>query len=455
MRKVTKIEKSIPTIPKLIKVAAYVRVSMETEQLNHSLSAQISYYSNLIQSNSKWQYAGVYADSFITGTSTKHRKEFQRLIADCEKGKIDIILCKSISRFARNTVDLLETVRHLKDLGIEVRFERENISTFSGDGELMLSILASFAQEESKSISENTKWAKKKRMEKGKPNGGFRTYGYKWNGEKFEIVPEEAEVVKLIFSNYLNGIYADETAEQLKKMGVKTCFGNEEFNYATIQQMLKNEKYTGSMILQKYYRQDVLTKKQVKNKGELPMVYVENSHEAIISKEDFDKVQEIIKKRAELGAISYTKINTSCLTKKIKCGCCGKNYQRATQRGAKQQLFKVWQCGKKHSGKGCKNIDLPEEQLKSVCSEMLGIAEFDDDVFEKNIESIVVNPNNVLEFHFLDGEIKIHNWIPIPKPSRSERMKGNTYGKLANWSEERRKAQSERMKLMRRKLNAK
>lgn len=341
MSEIIKIKSKVPNLKPKLKVAAYARVSMETERLQHSLSAQISYYNSLIQKNPEWEFAGVYADSFISGTSTKHRKEFQRLVNDCENGKIDIVLCKSISRFARNTVDLLETVRHLKSIGVEVRFEKENINSFSGDGELMLSILASFAQEESKSTSDNIKWSKKKRMEKGKPNGGFRTYGYKWNGEKFEIVPEEAEVVKLIFSNYLNGIYADETAEQLKKMGVKTCFGNEEFNPATIQQMLKNEKYTGSMILQKYYIQDVLTKKHVKNKGELPMVYVEGSHEAIISKEDFDRVQEIIKRRAELGAISYTKINTSCLTKKIKCGYCGKNYQRATQRGAKQQLFKV------------------------------------------------------------------------------------------------------------------
>ncbi|MCD8329977.1 MAG: recombinase family protein, partial [Lachnospiraceae bacterium] len=158
MRKISKIEPILPAAPKRKKVAAYARVSRDTERLMHSISAQVSYYSGLIQNNPEWEYAGVYADFGITGTNTSKRNEFNRLIADCEAGRIDIVLTKSISRFARNTVDLLETVRHLKDLGIEVRFEKENINSFSEDGELMLSLLASFAQEESRSISENCKW---------------------------------------------------------------------------------------------------------------------------------------------------------------------------------------------------------------------------------------------------------------------------------------------------------
>ena len=169
MPKISKIEPTVPAIKQLKKVAAYARVSMQSERMMHSLSAQISYYSKLIQKNPDWEYAGVYADDFISGTNTVKRDEFKRMLADCEEGKIDIILTKSISRFARNTVDLLETVRHLKAKGIEVRFEKENINSMSGDGELMLSILASFAQEESRSISENIRWATKKRFEKGIP----------------------------------------------------------------------------------------------------------------------------------------------------------------------------------------------------------------------------------------------------------------------------------------------
>ena len=167
MRKIIKIEPTEPVLPRRKRVAAYARVSMECERLMHSMSAQISYYSELIQKNPEWEYAGVYADNFISGTETKKRQEFQRMISDCEKGLIDIILCKSISRFARNTVDLLETIRHLKDIGVEVRFEKENINSLSGDGELMLTILASFAQEESRSLSENVKWGIRKRFEKG------------------------------------------------------------------------------------------------------------------------------------------------------------------------------------------------------------------------------------------------------------------------------------------------
>lgn len=204
MRTITKIESTIPTIKKRKKVAAYARISMESERMNHSLSAQISYYNNLIQKNPDWEFAGVYADNGISGTSTAKRDEFKRMVADAEDGKIDIILTKSIQRFARNTVDLLETVRHLKDLGIEVRFEKENINSLCGDGELMLSILASFAQEESRSISENVKWGTRKRFAEGIPNGKFNIYGYRWEDDKLVIVPDEAIVVKRIFQNFLD-----------------------------------------------------------------------------------------------------------------------------------------------------------------------------------------------------------------------------------------------------------
>ncbi len=205
MRTIKKIESTIPTIKTRKRVAAYARISMESERMNHSLSAQISYYNNLIQKNPDWEFAGVFADNGISGTSIEKRSEMQRLLAECEEGKIDIILTKSIQRFARNTVDLLETVRHLKDLGIEVRFEKENINSMSGDGELMLSILASFAQEESRSISDNVKWGIRKRMQSGMPNanGHFNIYGYKWDGDELVIVPEEAAVVKRIFQNFL------------------------------------------------------------------------------------------------------------------------------------------------------------------------------------------------------------------------------------------------------------
>ena len=225
MRRIRKIEQKLPSIRERKKVAAYARVSMESERMHHSLSAQVSFYSNFIQKNPEWEYAGVYADYGISGTGMKKRKEFQRMLQDAKDGKIDLILTKSIQRFARNTVDLLSTVRQLKDIGVEVWFEKENIRSMSGDGELMMSILASFAQEESRSISENVRWRIKKGFEKGKPNGHFRVYGYRWEGDNLVIVPEEAAIVKRIFQNFLDGKSRLETEREFAAEGIKTRGG--------------------------------------------------------------------------------------------------------------------------------------------------------------------------------------------------------------------------------------
>ena len=255
MAKITKVEQKMPTIKAKKRVAAYARISMESERMHHSLSAQISYYNALIQKKPEWEFAGVYADDGISGTGIAKRTEFQRMLADCEAGKINIILTKSIQRFARNTVDLLETVRHLKDIGVEVRFEKENINSMSGDGELMLSILASFAQEESRSISENVKWGTKKRFEQGIPNGHFQIYGYRWEGDHLVVEPEEAKIVKLIFDNFMNGLSAESTEKQLEEMGVKSYKGV-HFSNSSIRQILSNVTYTGNLLFQKEYVSD-------------------------------------------------------------------------------------------------------------------------------------------------------------------------------------------------------
>ena len=249
MRKITRIEPTVPSIKQRKRVAAYARVSMQSERMLHSLSAQISYYSSLIQKNPDWEYVGVYADDFISGTNKVRREEFQRMLADCEKGKIDIILTKSISRFARNTVDLLETVRHLKSLGIEVRFEKENINSMSGDGELMLSILASFAQEESRSISDNVKWGIRKRMQNGMitASGHFTVYGYRWEGDELVIVPEEAKIVKRIFQNYLDGKSRLETEREFAAEGITSRQGCRWVD-SNIRKVLENITYTGNML---------------------------------------------------------------------------------------------------------------------------------------------------------------------------------------------------------------
>lgn len=413
MRTITKINNTLPTIRTRKKVAAYARVSVELERMNHSLSAQVSYYNNLIQSNPDWSFVGVYADYGISGTSINKRLEFKQMIEDAEDGKIDIILTKSIQRFARNTVDLLETVRQLKNMGVEVRFEKENINSLSGDGELMLSILASFAQEESRSISENIKWGTRKRFEQGIPNGKFRIYGYQWVGDDLVIEPNEAKIVKLIYDNYLNGISAEQTEQQLEDMGVKSYKG-QHFGNTSIRRILGNITYTGNILLQKEYISDPISGKTKINRGELPQYFVENNHEAIIPMETYMAVQEEIKRRRELGPLANKSLNTSCFTSKIKCSICGKNYRRSGKRKkASNSVYYIWICRTK-SEKGVKCCDskcIPEEMLKKVCAKVLNLDTFDDQVFDDKVSQIIVIGDDTLEFHLKDGTIRKEKWV--------------------------------------------
>lgn len=297
MREVSKVKPSAPIMTRKKRVAAYARVSLDSERLMHSLLAQVSYYSEYIQKNPQWIYAGVYADEGISGTRMEKRDEFNRMMKDCDEGMIDIILVKSISRFARNTVDLLNAVRHLKALGIEVRFEKENINSMSNDGELMLSILASFAQEESRSISENVKWGTRKRFEQGIPNGRVRTYGYRWEGDTLVVVQEEAETVKRIYAEFIGGKVPRAIAKGLNDDGITTRMGCKWSDFG-IRTILNNITYTGNMLLQKVFVDDPITKHRKTNRGELPRYFVENTHEAIIDKIEFDKVQSEFERRS-------------------------------------------------------------------------------------------------------------------------------------------------------------
>ena len=413
MRKINIIEPKVPQMPSRKKVAAYARVSMESERLQHSLSAQVSYYSSLIQQNPAWEYAGVYADDGITGTKTNDRTEFNRMIADCEAGKIDIILTKSISRFARNTVDLLNAVRHLKELGISVQFEKEHIDSLSEDGELMLTLLASFAQEEVRSLSDNVKWGTRKRFEKGIPNGRFQIYGYRWDGDHLVVEPEEAKIVKLIYVNFLNGLSAESTEKQLEEMGVKSYKG-QHFGNTSIRQILGNITYTGNLLFQKEYTVDPISKKSRKNQGELPQYWVENTHEAIIPMEVYQAVQEEKARRRELGVFANWSINTSCFTSKIKCGRCGKSYQRSNRKGRKDPdaNYTVWICGtrRKTGNAQCQNKDIPEPMLKEACTAVLGLDEFDETVFSEQINHIEIPAPYEMVFYFKDGRIVPHRW---------------------------------------------
>lgn len=417
MRTITKIESTMPEIKKRKKVAAYARISMESERMNHSLSAQISYYNDLIQRNPDWEFAGVYADNGISGTSTAKRDEFRRMITDAEQGKIDIILTKSIQRFARNTVDLLETVRHLKNMGIEVRFEKENIYSLSGDGELMLSILASFAQEESRSISENVKWGIRKRMKEGMltANGHFNIYGYKWEGDELVIVPEEANVVKRIFQNFLDGKSRLETERELEAEGIRTRQGC-VMRDSNIKKILSNITYTGNMLFQKEFISDPINKKRMKNRGELPQYWVEDTHEAIIDLETFQYIQDEMERRKQLGPLANKSLNISCFTGKIKCPYCNQSYMHNTRkpRTPNARRLEFWVCGsRKKKGGHCEvGASINQENMKKVLSEVLGIDEFDDEVFLEKIDFINVPKQYTLEIHFKDGDV-------ITKPCRN------------------------------------
>lgn len=400
MAKISRIEPKIPALKKRQKVAAYARVSMETDRLAHSLSAQVSYYNELIQANPEWEFAGVYADFGISGTGTAKREEFNRLIADCEAGKINIVLTKSISRFARNTVDLLSTVRHLKEIGVEVRFEKENIHSFSGDGELMLSILASFAQEEVRSLSENSKWGIRKTYQNG--TDGVRNkkvLGYRYDGEKYVVKEDEAETVRFIFEQTAAGVAASDILAELKKLGAKSWRGY-DFTYSHLNTILKNEIYIGDRRLQKCYVADPIKHNKVKNRGELPQYYISDCHEPIIDREIFAKVQEILKERAEAVPI-YP------FTGKIKCGVCGHPFTRKKGR-VRGKTYIHWICrGKKEVGMTCSSVNFGEEELEAVSAQVLGVDRFDGEAFEEQVREVTVLKDGSLQFRFSDGGTKV------------------------------------------------
>ncbi len=383
------IKKIIPKIPELkerTKVAAYARVSMETELLMHSLSAQVSHYSSLIQSNPEWEYVGVYADEGITGTSIKKRDEFLRLIRDCEEGKINLVLVKSVSRFARDTVDTLNTTRHLKDLGIDVYFEKENIHSNTSEGELLLTLLASFAQAESRSISENIKWGIRKRFQQGIPNGHKPPYGYKWGKDSYTIIPEQGEVVKEIFKRYLKGETAYSIAKDLEKRGIKGQSGAPMCD-STIKRILSSVSYTGTMHLQKNYISE--NHKRYFNKGELPMYAVEGMFEPLISVEDYARVQAIMVARAD--AMPNKNPKRTAFSGKMKCAICGRSVSRRTSKYGKK-----WVCNTKERKHTCDLRDIYESELEEEVAKALGLESFDEDKVKRKLKQIILDNAEII-----------------------------------------------------------
>lgn len=321
-----------------LKVAAYCRVSNDQEEQESSYEAQISYYTEKIKNNAEWTLAGIFADEGITGTQAKIRPEFVRMIELCRQRKIDLILTKSLSRFARNTVDSLNYILELKALGIAVFFEKENINTLESDTEMMLTIMSCFAQAESESISRNVSWGIRQSFKNGKVTLQFsRLLGYRKGADgNAEIDDDEARVVQEIFRCYLDGMSLNLIAERLNNRGLTTIGNGSPYRKEVIRRILTNEKYVGDALLQKTFITDCITKKSRKNTGELPMYLVKNHHEAIISRADFNRVQEEIARRSAKRAIvdklgkmgKYSAKFT--LSELLVCGECGANYRRVT-----------------------------------------------------------------------------------------------------------------------------
>lgn len=430
-RTVTKILPFAPALPKLKRVAGYARVSSGKDAMLHSLSAQVSYYNSYIQEHKGWEFAGIFVDEALTGTK-ENRSGFQEMLEACRDGKVDMVITKSITRFARNTVTLLETTRELKSLGVDIFFEKENIHSMSEDGELMLAILASYAQEESRSASENCKWRIRRMFQEGRPNHDT-ILGYRLVDGTYYILQKEATIVKYIFQCYISGMGRQAIAKNLDQLGYVSRLGR-PFTESSIAVILRNEKYTGDMVLQKTYVSDHISKKKCVNRGELPMYVVEQSHEPIIDKDTFNRVQHELARRAKRHHPQTTTPERYVFSGMIRCGICGSYFRRKhANAGGKYERI-VWICNVFNSrGKEtCPSRQIPDKILKSVAVEVLGLSTFDESIFASQIKEIQVPAVDRLVFVFCDGHTEERVW---QNPSRS-----------LSWDEEARKRQSEMTK---------
>ena len=370
--------RATPSTLKLKNVGAYARVSTKKDEQEDSYERQVSHYTKYIKSHDGWNYVDIYADEGITGTRTDSRKHFQRMMNDCRLGKLDKILVKSIAMFARNTVDALNAIRELKELGVSVYFENENIDTLSPGGEVLITILAAMAEQESRTISTNIKWAYQKKFQNGDIQLNYRRFlGYTRDAEhNLVIVPEEAEIVKRIYREYLHGYSVSKIAKGLTADGIETPSQKKKWYPSVILSILSNEKYYGGLICGKTYKPDVLSKKRYKNDGQVERYYIEHSHPAIISKEEFDLVQaEIQKRKTERGALGDVKGRYSSIypfSKRIICGECGAYYRRHAQ-FSRGEYVHTWVCAThKIKGSGeCSQTYLREEEIERAFVEML------------------------------------------------------------------------------------
>ena len=407
---------------KQLRVAAYCRVSTDDEEQLTSYEAQVSYYTDKITSNPDWIMADVFADEGKTGTSVKSRKDFQRMIRQCRRGKIDLILTKSLSRFARNTLDTVKYTRELRQLGIPVIFEKENLNSISWESEFLLTLYGAFAQSESESISKNVSWGKRQAMKEGKVTIQYKhLLGYIRGADgKPEIVPDQAEIIRFIFKRYLAGDTLRAIKAQLEAEQVPYITGEAAWNISTLQSILQNEKYCGDVIMQKTFRKDCISKETVVNTGQLPKYWTQNHHEAIVSREIFDAVQEETarrkamatgtKKSAPTGLGKYS--SKHALTGLLICGECGTPYRRVvwTQKGMKRP---VWRCVNRldHGKTLCKHSPtLDEKPLQEAVLAAVNILmsrkdELSNGVVSEMIQELAPVPGEVLSLADIERAI--------------------------------------------------
>lgn len=394
-----------PRLEKRKRVAAYARVSSGKDAMLHSLAEQVGYYSDLIQGRPDWEFAGVYADEAMTGTKDD-RPEFQRLLEDCRSGRIDMVITKAISRFARNTVTVLESVRELKALGVDVYFEEQRIHTMSADGELMLTILGSYAQEESRSASENAKWRIRKAYEQGEIMCWRYMFGYRISKEEgIRIDPVEGPIAQEVFARVARGESLNSVARWLNRTGHSGALGG-KWQGPRLREMLSNEKYLGNAVLQKSFVNNHLEKKKLPNTGELPKYYVTETHPALIDQETFDIVQQRLAAIAEKHSGRLPR-QISEFTGMIRCPNCGQNFRRTKKNGSPGWICRTYY----NEGKEfCQSKKIPEETLRIAIGTALGMAKWDPATFTMQVAYLVAAESNTIELHLKDGTVRLLEW---------------------------------------------
>ena len=423
---------------KKIKVAAYCRVSTDAEDQLNSYHAQMTYYKKHISSNDKWEYAGIYADEGISGTQVRKRDAFLRMIKDCEKGKIDMILTKSVSRFARNIVDSLQFVRMLKSMGIAIYFEEQNINSLKEESEVYIGIHSVMAQTESENISANVKWGIGKRMENGTYHSNMNMYGYRRDKltKEVRIVPEEAEVVRTIYRFFLDGMSTHQIKEYLEKSNIKTYSGGSEWRQSAIINILKNEKYCGDVIYQKTYILDCISKKKITNNGDKARYLVQNDHEPIISRDIFYAAQAEFAKRNTKRSTSDFAVTSKgrysgkyAFSELLICDECGGKFKRKTVK-KKDCVMHYWRCINRleYADKYCTNsVGFEEEALKSaVCRALSKILQKRDMGFEL-VKSHLV--------YVASADEKSEDLFFVEKAIKDEENRIMEYAKLGQKSE--------------------